>query len=268
MERVMWKGSIALAALCSLGVLAWPAMAQSNRAGENGANGAGAAYGNGGAAGYGGGYAGGRNNAGANGAGNNGGGAGNGESAARTGAGVPNRIAAAVPQYSIADADIFTGSALYTAQVMSKEGSIDVESPQLLREQAEYLQRCIDRASRDVAAVNGNAVRTNPSAVMAVRNTQGELQAAIGEANQFRQALVAGGIGPTYRITLQGVIGNLHGAAEDLAHVAKDYPGTPEVLSANFATGGSAMGGGATKAVATAGPANGSANSNNGTNQR
>jgi len=114
-----------------------------------------------------------------------------------------NNQNAPVPQYWVADAAIFTGNAARTAEVMQKEGKLNVQASNIIANQAQYLAQTTNRALQDLNALLTNAQQTNPNAVPAIRRAIAELVAAMAQANVVVNTAKNEKLGPNYTVAIQ-----------------------------------------------------------------
>lgn len=149
---------------------------------------------------------------------------------------------APVPQYWLADASIFIRNAANTARTMSKEQSLNVQAPQIIGSQAQFLVNSAGRALADLNGLLQNANATNPQAVPRIRRAMAELVAAQAQAHQVFVTASQGALGPTYSVTVTAALGHLQAAEREIAAITRAY-------GAGFGTGlgigGGAQGGGA-----------------------
>ncbi len=137
---------------------------------------------------------------------------------------------AAVPQYWVADAAIFISNGFNTAAVMNAEGQLNVQAPNILSSQAQYMVRCSERALQDMGALQQNSLETNPAALPAIRYIIGQLQAARAQAEMAAQTTSEGQLGPTYEATVQSAMSHFATALQALSSVGQAY-GAPQLAS-------------------------------------
>lgn len=145
-----------------------------------------------------------------------------GQRAAGANAGAQGQMAN-VPQYWVAGVSIYTGSALTTAHMMTREARFNVQAPGILGSQARFLVGAIDRALRDLEALQRNSIETNPTAIPPIRYTVAQLQAARTQATRVAQAAAQGQLGPTYQVTIKSAQGHLISAGQALPAIGRVY---------------------------------------------
>jgi hypothetical protein len=130
---------------------------------------------------------------------------------------------APAPQYWIADASIFLGSALHTSAVMANEQFPAAQAPSLYTDQAVYLVNAIQRTIDDMSALESSAVAANPQAVPAIRAVAAELASARSDADLLYGATGRGQLGATFTATLTSANQHLQNARRSLELLARMY---------------------------------------------
>jgi len=146
-------------------------------------------------------------------------------------AGGPSAQQVSVPHYWLADAALFTGNAANTANVLYMEQGLNVQAPQVLGNQAQFLLTATNRALTSLLALQKNAEATNPDAVPEIRGAVAQLIAAQAQATQVADAANAGVLGPTLEASIRATTAHLAAAEKAMAAVGRAY-GAPQLAAA------------------------------------
>jgi hypothetical protein len=141
------------------------------------------------------------------------------------GVGGQQSFVAPVPQYWVSDASIFIRNAANTARTMTREQSLNVQAPQVIGSQAQFIVNSTGRALADLNGLLQNAEATNPSAVPQIRQAMAELVAAQTQAHQVFQQASQGDLAPGYAATLQTALTHLQASERQLGQIWQAYGG-------------------------------------------
>lgn len=140
--------------------------------------------------------------------------------------------ASAVPQYWIADASLFIGNAANTAHTLALEQGLNVPSPMVVGNHAQFLVTAVNRALTSLTELQQNAEASNPAAAAEIRTAIGNLVAAQAQAQQIADATNAGTFGQTFEPALRATYSHLTAAERSMASVGRAY-GTAALAAAS-----------------------------------
>jgi hypothetical protein len=152
----------------------------------------------------------------------------------------PPAPVAPIPQFWLADASMFIGSAANAAHTLSLEESLNVQAPQVLGNQAQFLIATTNRALSSLEQLQQNAEATNPSAVPGIRVAIGQLVAAKAQAAQAAASVREGVLGPPFLTTVRSSLGHLAAAERELTHIGRAYS-VPQFATAGVCSAGRAF---------------------------
>jgi hypothetical protein len=135
------------------------------------------------------------------------------------------------PQHWIADAALFIGNASNTANVLGMEQQLDVASPQVLGNQAQFLLAATNRALSSLLALQQSAEGGKPGTVNDIRSAVGHLVAAQAQAAQVADAANAGIHGPAFDTTVRSAQNHLTAASRALLPIGRAYGATQLAMS-------------------------------------
>jgi hypothetical protein len=135
------------------------------------------------------------------------------------------------PQHWIADAALFIGNASNTANVLGMEQQLDVASPQVLGNQAQFLLAATNRALSSLLALQQSAEGGKPGTVNDIRSAVGHLVAAQAQAAQVADAASAGIHGPAFDTTVRSAQNHLTAASRALLPIGRAYGATQLAMS-------------------------------------
>jgi hypothetical protein len=138
-------------------------------------------------------------------------------------AGIAAPIAAPVPQYWLADATLFIGSAANAAHVLGVEEGMNLQAPQVLGDQTAFLLAATSRALASLMQLQQHAQSQDPSAVPSLRTAVGQLIAARASATQAADAVNAGILGPTFTTNVRAVQGHLAAAEREMQNAGRAF---------------------------------------------
>lgn len=127
------------------------------------------------------------------------------------------------PQSWISDASIFIRNALTTAHGLNAEQTLQVQTPQVLGEQATYLSASTDRAIRDLRALLGIARARKPGAAPAIQTTLQSLESARSSAQAIISHAASGVLAPGNPAIIQATLAKLEQASTNLNAVILAY---------------------------------------------
>lgn len=130
---------------------------------------------------------------------------------------------ASIPQYWIADASLFIGNAANTAQTLAMEQGLNVASPEVLGNQAQFLVTAVNRALASLNELQQSAEASNPGAVSEIRSAIGHLVAAQAQAAQLADAANSGGLGPKFETAMRSTFNHLASAERGMNAVGRAY---------------------------------------------
>jgi uncharacterized protein YbjQ (UPF0145 family) len=149
-------------------------------------------------------------------------------------------MAAPIPQFWLADAAMFIGSAANAAHVLSLEESLNVQAPQVLGNQAQFLLATTNRALSSMEQLQQNAEAMNPNAVPGIRVAIGQLVAARAQAVQAAVAVRDGVLGPTFMTTIRSSLGRGEVAEREMSVIGRAYS-VPQFAAASVCSAGRAF---------------------------
>lgn len=136
---------------------------------------------------------------------------------------LPPLSSSAVPQYQIANAEIYIRTAVETAAVLDDVQRLSIQDVQVIGEQAEFLVIAIERALDSLAALEENAQDTNPDAILPIREAMASLVAARAQARTVLDLAEVGEMGPTYSVNLREARNHLRDAESLLRDISREY---------------------------------------------